>query len=144
MAWQKIRLEIPENIGASMRDAIGEAMVKLMADKARDGVGVRYEGDRARPREFPAYTKKYADFKGQDNVDLTLSGDMLDALKVLSHKKGSILIGFDSGSEENGKAEGNITGSYGRNPNPRKARNFLGLLKSEINKIVRDNQSDTE
>ncbi len=143
MAWQRIRIEIPENIEPAMREAIGNEMVRLMAEKARNGVGVRYEGDRARPKNFPAYSKKYADWKGQDNVDLTLSGDMLDALKVLSHKKGSVLIGFDSGSKENDKAEGNITGSYGKSPNPRKARDFLGLLKSEINQIVRDKKSDS-
>lgn len=109
-----------------------------MASKARDGIGVRYEGERARNKNFPKYTEKYEKFKGQKNVDLTLSGEMLDGLQVLSHKKGSVLIGFENGTEENDKAEGNITGSYGRSPNPRKARNFLGLTASEIKSIVRD------
>lgn len=138
MAWQKIRIDVPEDIGPSEREAMGAEMVALMVSKAKDGIGVRYEGDRARPKNFPAYTERYEKFKGQKNVDLTLSGEMLEALNVLSHKKGSILIGFENGSEENDKAEGNITGSYGRSPNPRKARNFLGLTASEIKAIVRD------
>ncbi len=142
MAWQKIRIEIPEEIGPSDRQAIGDEMVSLMISNARDGKGVRWEGDRARTRHFPAYTKEYEKFKGQKNVDLTLSGDMLDALTVISHQKGSILIGFENGTKENDKAEGNITGSYGRSPNPRKARNFLGLTASDIKSIVREYRGD--
>lgn len=138
MAWQKVRIDIPEDIGPSEREAIAADMVDLMVSNARDGVGIRWEGSRARTRHFPAYTKEYEKFKGQKNVDLTLSGDMLDALTVISHKKGSILIGFENGTKENDKAEGNILGSYGRAPNPRKARNFLGLTASDIRSIVGD------
>src|SRR3990167_434655 len=137
VTWQKIRIEIPEEIGPYEREAIASEMVDLMVSKAKEGVGIRWEGERARPRKFPAYTERYEKFKGQKNVDLTLSGEMLDALQVLSHKKGSILIGFENGSQENDKAEGNITGSYGKSPNPRRARNFLGLTASEIRSIVR-------
>lgn len=137
MAWQKIRIDIPEEIGPSEREAIGEEMVSLMVSKAKDGIGVT-GSERFRNKNFPKYTPQYEKFKGQKNVDLTLSGEMLDALQVLSHKKGSILIGFENGSIENDKAEGNITGSYGKTPNPKKARNFLGLTASEIKEIVRN------
>lgn len=138
MAWQRVRIRIPSDIKPADRQAIGEEIVNMMKQNAVDGKGVRGSPDQFRRREFPGYTKDYEKFKGQSNVDLTLSGDMLGSLGVISHQSGSILVGFSNGSEDNAKAEGNITGSYGRAPNPRKARNFLGLIRSEVNQIVRD------
>jgi hypothetical protein len=142
MAWQKTRIEVPEDLTPQQREEAANQMVDLMAEKAQNGEGIRRSGDRVRPRTFPAYTQEYIKFKGQSHVDLVLSGDMLASLDVLSHKKGSVLIGFENGSKANAKAEGNITGSYGRSPNPQKSRNFLGLMKSEINAIVRSVRRD--
>ena len=136
MAWQKVRIEIPEDLTATQRAQVGHDVVNQIVDNATNGIGVKQSGDKFVKRSFPAYTAKYQNIKGQSNVDLTLSGEMLSALKVISHKKGSLLVGFDNGTEANSKAEGNILGSYGKDPNPKKARNFLGIISSEIRKIV--------
>jgi len=139
MAWQKLRIEVPEDLTAGERKEAGQAMVDKMVENATNGLGVTGSADNPRRRVFPAYTKDYAKAKGQTSVDLTLSGEMLSALKVISSKKGSVLIGFDSGSEANAKAEGNITGSYGQPaPNKKKARDFLGLLRSEVRDILKE------
>lgn len=62
---------------------------------------------------------------------------MLNEIIVLSTKNGELNIGFERGSNVNGKAEGNITGSYGKSrPDPLKARDFLDLSQEEINKII--------
>lgn len=144
MGWMKVRLEIPENLTPAQREEFGYLAAVAMADKARQGIGVRENGEYFRNKAFPRYTKEYAKRKGQSNVDLTLSGEMLDDLTLLSHRSGSVLIGFENGTESNDKAEGNITGSYGRSPNPRKARNFLGLTRSEIKEIVRSVRENEE
>lgn len=136
MAWQKVRIDIPDDLTATQRAQVAHDVVNQMVDNATNGVGVRQSGDKFVRKTFPAYTPQYQAKKGQSNVDLTLSGEMLSALKVISHKKGSILVGFDNGTEANSKAEGNILGSYGKDPNPKKARNFLGIIPSEIRKIV--------
>jgi len=69
---------------------------------------------------------------------------MLDAIEVLSHKRGQVLIGFENGSEQNDKAEGNQTGSYGQpDPNPSKARRFLGLTDREYDAILEEIRSDS-
>lgn len=138
MTWQRTRIELPDDLGPALREAIGREIVERMISNANSGVGVRKTASGVRKKQFPGYTKDYAKFKGQENVDLVLSGDMLADLDVISHKKGSILVGFENGTESNAKAEGNITGSYGKSPNLRKARDFLGLTKSEINEIVRN------
>lgn len=138
MAQQRVRLPLPEDLTPFQREQAGNLMANLMVDKANEGEGVKKSGDKFRRTQFPAYTKEYKKKKGQSNVDLEVTGNMLNALQYLSSKKGSVLVGYERGSSENGKAEGNVTGSYGGSPNKRKARNFLGLLKSEINAIVKE------
>ena len=142
MAWQKVRIELPDDLNATDRDILSEEAIAYMVERTRRGGGVNASGTKR--KKFPAYTKEYKKIKGQSNVDLSFSSKMLDALDVLSHKKGSMLIGFENGSKENDKAEGNITGSYGRSANPSKARNFLGLTKSEIKALVRDYKERNE
>ena len=63
---------------------------------------------------------------------------MLDTLKVLETKKGQIVIGFDKDDPVNDRAEGNILGSYGGDPDPKKARNFLDVSDKEIANILKD------
>lgn len=133
MAWQRTRIYLPEGYAPKDREAIGEAIVEYIRDRTAEGTGIRANG---RLYDFPAYTKEYKKFKGQNRVDLRLSDEMMDELKVLRVGTDSILIGYEPGSEVNDKAEGNIIGSYGRDPNPRKARNFLGINKSELELIL--------
>lgn len=137
MAWQRVRINVPESLSPDLRKELGDLMVDKMIENAEEGIGVRKSDSGIRRRRFPGYTRDYIDFKGQSNVDLTLSGDMLQDLKVISHKKGSILIGFDNGSQSNAKAEGNILGSYGRKPNRSKARDFLGLTAADLKELIR-------
>lgn len=138
MAWQRIRIPIPEDLSPTDREALGKDIVEFIRERSEAGIGVKQRGNKFVNAPFPAYSKTYReslDFKigGKGKkVNLTLSGDMLIALDLLSHEKGSVLIGYEAGSEENDRAEGNILGSYGGSPNPRKARNFLGISPEEL------------
>lgn len=94
-------------------------------------------------KKFPGYSKSYLaslDFKNAgkspSKVDLTLSGDMLAALALLSERKGALTIGFENGTPENDKAEGNRLGSYGGDPNPKKARDFLGIDRRKLAELI--------
>lgn len=143
MAWQRVRIELPPDLGPAAREAIGIALRNRMQERAEQGLGVNASGTRS--KKFPDYNPEYEERKRKSgrstaNVNLIFDGDMMAALNVISDRPGSVLIGFENGSEENAKAEGNITGSYGRSPNPSKARNFLGLPKAEINRIIRENK----
>ena len=142
MTWQRVKIAIPDDIGPKDRERLGFAILEFIRERTQLGVGLNSSG--TRNKDFPAYSKEYMkslDFKiaGKGSkVNLTLSGDMLDAMDLLRHKNGELVIGFSNGTEDNGKAEGNITGSYGGAPNARKARNFLGVTKSELNSILED------
>ena len=135
--WQRIKIEIPKQIKPADREEVALEIIDFIANrtkrnKDKDG------------RKFPNYTKDYAKIKGtsRNKVDLTLTGEMLDELKLISHRSGSLLIGYDRGSDINGKVEGNRLGSYGGSPNPSKARDFLGLREKELEDILMDYVND--
>lgn len=106
-------------------------------DQGKDKAGNAWRGEAAKYSE--AY-KKSLDFKnaGKGPVNLQLSGDMLAAIKVLKSTSNWIEVGFEKGSDENAKADGNIRGTYGSDtPNPKKARDFLGMEGKELDRLTR-------
>lgn len=139
MGWQKFRISIDKRYKPSERQAIAEAIIDQI--QARTASGKSVTG-----RQFPGYTDEYRKRKGQGNVDLTFSGDMLfNSLKLLSESSGTILIGYENGTDENAKAEGNILGTYGqKRPIPGKKRNFLGIQKQELDQILSEFPLETE
>jgi hypothetical protein len=95
-------------------------------------------------KDLPGYSDSYIkskkfEFAGknENQVNLTLSNEMLNSIVLLSDKKGEITIGFEKGDlENNGKAEGNIKGTYGRkNPIRGKKRDFLGIQRNDLKDI---------
>jgi hypothetical protein len=142
-SWQRVKFNLPESLPIEIRRRIADDIITRIQERAiSENRGFKAEngGDGTEGREikFPDYTKQYAAKKGtsRGNVDLVLSSDMFNAMGLVSSTARSITIGFERGSDENAKAEGNQIGSYGRDPNPRKARPFLGLSKSDLDQIV--------
>lgn len=136
--WQKIDIEIPRHLGPQERQALAIEIIDHI--RKRTDKGVDKNGSK-----FPKYSKSYTeslDFKiagkSKSKVDLQLSGDMLGALDLLNHQPGKIVIGFERGSDENARADGNIRGTYGKNKaDSSKARDFLGLSKTELATYLR-------
>lgn len=136
----QISLKVPNSLSASDRSAVAEEVIKFITDRTRLGNNVfhrDWSGDAGK------YNAAYAKKKGTSPngpVDLSLSFDMLDSMKYFSSKSGTgqITIGFKKGTKNERKAEGNIIGSYGGDPNPKKARPFLDILKKDLDQIVRD------
>lgn len=137
MAWQKIRIDIPTELKPRAREELGDLIIEHIFD--RTDRGLDKEG-----KKFPGYSETYQkslDFanagKSPGNVNLQLSGDMLAAMKLISHKSGSLIIGFDNGTPENGKAEGNILGTYGQDsPIRGKRRDFLGIQTRKLKELI--------
>lgn len=137
MSWIKKEILIPNDYSSDDAETMAEEILNFIIERSKKGNGSDGE-------KFPGYSdsyKKSLDFKiagKSSKVDLTLSGEMLDSLEVLSAKKGKIVIGFEKGSDMNARAEGNILGSYGQSkPNPSKARNFMELSNNELSKIIK-------
>ena len=137
MSWIKKEILLPSDYSADDAQTVAEEILNFIVERTKKGNG-------SDGKAFPGYSKAYKeslDFKiagKSSKVNLTLSGEMLDSLEVLQAKKGKVVIGFSSGSEMNGRAEGNILGTYGSSkPNPSKARNFMELSNKELSKILK-------
>ena len=136
--WQRVRVNIPKGYTPNERVAIANAIIEFSITRSKSGKDV--SGD-----NFPKYKKEYINSKNfsiagksKGSVDLTLSGEMLNEQDLLSHKNGSLLIGYESGDEINGKVEGNRIGSYGqKSGDESQARDFLGINESDLNKILK-------
>jgi hypothetical protein len=135
--WQKIELKIPSDLKPAQREELGDLIVEHIYDRTNRGLDKN-------GREFPGYSAAYKaslDFKNAgksaSKIDLQLSGDMMAALQLLKHKNGAIVVGFERGTEENAKAEGNILGTYGRDkPIRGKKRDFLGIESRKLRELI--------
>jgi hypothetical protein len=135
--WQKFRVSVPSTLSTSERVAVSREVIEFVQTRSENGFDKN-------DNKFVAYSKEYIkslDFKvagkSPGEVNLTLSGEMLIALDLLSHKRGSLLIGYENGSDENARADGNVRGTYGKSSgNKRKARDFMGIDQDTIDKIV--------
>lgn len=131
----QLQLSLPKGLSRAERLDIADLVIEFIVDRTQRGID-------ATGKRFPGYSKSYMeslDFKNagkSKSVDLTLSGDMLAALSILDEKDGKIIVGYEKGSDEEGRAEGNILGSYGGEPDKKKARPFLGIKPNELKKIV--------
>jgi len=134
---QYIDVKIPKSLSKKERREIADLIVERIVDRTLDGKDKRGKG-------FPGYSKEYIkslDFnnagKSASDVNLQLSGDMLAALTLLNETDGKLTIGFEDGSDENARADGNIRGTYGQERgNRKKARDFLGVSPKELKTII--------
>jgi len=143
--WQKIDIKIDRKYSADEREDLGDRILEFIRNRTESGKNKNN-------RSFPKYSKGYAkslDFKiagkSKGNVNLTLSGDMLIEMDLLKHSKGSLRIGFEKGSEENGRADGNIRGTYGQSSSiSGKKRDFLGITKKDLKAVQKKFDKDTQ
>lgn len=135
---QRLILDIPDYINPDDLKSIGRDVIEFIQTRAIDK-NTGFNPETGRNKRFPKYTEAYAKRKGtsEGNVDLTLSADMFNAMDVtkVQPRARRIEIGFTDATE-NAKAEGNQLGSYGRDPDPKKARYFMGISQSDLNSIL--------
>lgn len=134
--WQRVDISVSKKYSENELSAIGLEIVDFIRKRTQE------KGLDKNNRPFARYSKEYTkslDFKiaGKSKaVDLTLSGDMLGALDVINVMRGKIRVGFENGSQENAKADGNIRGTYGQPKKTAPSRDFLGLTNSDLQRIL--------
>jgi hypothetical protein len=135
-AQQKVTIEIPDHLTPQERQAFAAEVLDLIVERTRE------KGLDKNNKPFKGYSDSYMDsleFKiaGKDaKVDLTLSGEMLDAIELLRHKRGQLVIGYQAGDPINGKVEGNRLGTYGQSKQVGPKRDHLGITKGDLAKIA--------
>lgn len=137
---KQIKIKIPKGYTERERKIIGEEMVQRIIERSRQ------ERKDKNGETFAGYSEQYANSldgrnagkrKGQA-ANLTLTGEMLDSLSYVKSNDGEVVIGYKRGtpSEVLARAEGNVTGQYGKNK--AKPRDFMGLTKEEREAILKD------
>jgi len=137
MAWEDASVLVKlkdDTLPRQYLEALGRELVQTILKRTAKGID-RY-GNR-----FEPYSKAYKnsdDFqltgKSSSNVNLTLSGDMLADLSVISARKGRIIIGFED-EQQRAKAHGHVTGKDGSGDLP--VRDFLGISQEELASAIR-------
>jgi hypothetical protein len=115
-------------------EILGEEIIDFIIERTLKGKNINN-------RPFGRYSDEYAEREGKDNPpDLNLSSDMLESLEVLKVMPTAkrVRIGYDTRYDGLGKVEGNVLGTYGqKSPIPGKKRDFLGISKSDLEKLLR-------
>lgn len=123
-------LSIPSDYSPEERRAIAAEIIDYVITRTENGKD-------ANGRGFKKYSETYAKEKGQTNIDLTFSGDMLSEMRLLKENKGNIRIGYSDEYEGLAKLEGNVLGTYGdENRRNKKPRNFLGITQKDLKSIL--------
>lgn len=142
--WVYTEVTLDKEYDKGTLHEIGEDLINFIIERSKNGEGK--DG-----KSFPKYSKEYKeslDFKiagKSDEVNLTLSSELLDSLEVIEVSKNKIRIGYDKGDERNNAvAEGNIIGSYGKSRgSSSKARNYLDLSHKEVKSVLVDYPSSS-
>lgn len=132
MPQQKKTFKIPKGYSRDKREEIAFEIINYLVKRTRKGHG---KGDR---KWRGADANKYEDGK-KGPVDLTESTEMLSRLGEYTRiYQDKIVLGYDKGSDIEGKVEGNRIGSYGQpSANKKKARDFLDHTDKEILEHIR-------
>ncbi len=123
------------------RYAIAADVIEYIRQRSSEGKG---PDGKKWPGQYSKGYSKSLDFrnagKSRSFINQQLSGDMLTELSLLESDKGKIVIGYDEGSSQHGKAEGNIIGSYGKpRGNKSLARPFIKVTPNELAKKILKN-----
>ena len=137
--WQKFKVQIPEGYTPLERESIARDVIDFVVERTQKGK------DKDNSNFRPGYSKGYAESRiGQlagkskgATPDLTLTHNMLESLgEYLKHVPGEITIGYNKGTEENAKADGNVRGTYGKKSPQVRGRNFMGITDKDLAEIL--------
>lgn len=135
----KFKRKITEKVSSKYTAAERKAITQDVVDFIRKRTD---KGKDKNNKSFPSYSKEYKSsttFKESgksSKVNLKLTEDMMNDFDGLSSSKGEIAYGFKANSDELGKAEGNVLGTYGQKTSTGKKRDFMGITKGDLSKIL--------
>lgn len=135
------RIDLGELFGTnslpeSFLNRVGQEIIDRMIDRIKDGNSVHGKG-------FKSYDEDYIDSdefkaygKSRNNVNMRLTGDMLNLIDIKAVEGTTIVIGWND-QESNDKAHGHMTGFQGKGTK----REFFGANQKLLEEI-RDEFSD--
>lgn len=135
------RIDIPLDLTPPQRELLAQKIIQTIKDRTREGYS-------STGRPFRGYSKKYKDsfeFKvagKTDTVDLSLTGDMVADLDILSINNRYVLVGYEMDYDDIGKVHGNVTGEYGNDKPVTSPRDFIGLPKKWVDILAAETRQE--
>ncbi len=135
------KIDIPRDLNPEQRELLARKVVQKIKDRTREGIS-------ASGRPFKSYSKAYTDsfdFKiagKSSTVDLSLTGDMVADLDVISLTDSHIVVGYEMDYEDIGKVHGNVTGEYGNTIPVTSRRDFIGLPKKWVEILAEETRQE--
>lgn len=124
-------IQIPSRFSEAQRLRLANLIINEIISRTKQGIDKN-------GRAFAKYSDSYKeskDFalagKSQFRVNLTLTGEMLRNIEVISHGAGFITIGFPENSDENDKARWALADDNGP------VRDFFGLPQSAVSEFIK-------
>ena len=114
----------------NLKTRITQEIIDRIVDRSKGGQDIR-------GNSFKPYKKSYKDsdtfeaFEKGNNVNMTLTGDMLSSINSVSDQGNEIKIGWND-QENNAKAFNHMTGDTVRK------REFFGIQKNIIKEVLKD------
>lgn len=117
-------------ISDDIKEDVAYAVIDAIVERTRSGKSVK-------GNSFKKLSKAYAGIKGTSKVNLTLDGDMLDELDIVSIKGNKVKIGWDDTVQSN-KAFNHDTGDT------LPKREFFGATEAELKAIVKEFKDEVD
>lgn len=120
----KLRPRLSES---AFKTLYAQRVIDFMVNRTKDGLDKNM-------KKFKTYSTSYKKslvfqiYKEGSDVDLTLTGEMLESLRS-SNSRFTVTVFLD-GQNNKDKAQGHISGKYGKSKTNKK-RDFLGLTASQ-------------
>lgn len=132
-------ISLPQNLNSSQREAIGLDIIEFIVDRTKNGLDINNQ-------PFAPYKKSYKEtfeYKighgANSTVNLTLTGELLGTINIISHGVGFVKLGFNDKQAEK-KAEW-IQSPTGQKFGKQSPRKFFGISEKDLNKIIQKNSS---
>lgn len=130
------------------RSAIAQDIIDFVVSRTKKGIDKdggklpAYSGQKKKGKYSQPYvdsTNFKAAGKSASKLNLTLSGDMLAAMRELTNKStsGKLAIGYSKSDPEAGRVEGNVLGTYGKSKPVTEGRDFLGISQKDLDRILK-------
>ena len=118
-----------------LKQEIGQAIIDKIIERTEDGKDISEKG-------FKKYSKEYVDSdefkdfgKSKNEINMTLTGRMLDDIDIISESRNTIKIGFEDSTE--------ILKAFNHNTGDTvKKRKFFGIRERDLKEIGKEFRSE--
>lgn len=121
-------VSVPKNSREEALQDVADYVKEQVLSRTGEGRS-SVKGGRWKRKLTPEYLKRKKQESGANFANLELGGDLLDAFETgVQGRKVFLAVEGDQAPV----AEGNLLGSYGREPDPSKARQFMPIGEQEL------------